>query len=971
MRSNRKISAEARQDVAVVVAPPSPGGKRHKGKKMAGGLGFHTRREILEQMIPKYREASTTQKRQLLDEFTRLTGYHRRYAMWLLQHHTEQGQQPCVSVRPRKYGSEVEDVLVQVWEKTNRLCSKRLIPFLPTMIDAFERHEHLHLTQECRSQLLSMSAATADRMLRPHRQREMRGLCTTRAGTLLKSNIPLRTFEQWDEQIPGFVEADLVAHCDSSVEGIYLFTLTMTDIATGWTECFPLRNKSAEAVLAAVQQARQFFPFPLLGLDTDNGTEFINDALLTYCEAQQITFTRGRPLLKNDQCYVEQKNGQIVRQVVGTYRYVGEQAFQRLHELYRILSQYVNSFQPSMKLCAKLKEGRKVRRIYDTAKTPLTRLLLTQVLSAEHQRDLMTRFKDLDPVSLFEQAQQAQQALFRCATSIVPPRERSKRLFGDERFRVVGTSLLPSAAHASLHPEPLIGQSERVREDETSALLSLLEWHRTCNDPFQEQWEVIAEWVRTQPERSCRAMFEELRRLSPDRYQPSHVRTLQRGVRKIRARLPHADVRPQENVHDAEVAPSLVSDEHDIHASEGSTSMGREEHEPQDAANEPAVRAITCSLAVVSAHTSSFLPSFDAQEALRSVQELTPGSAPEKTHPANEEQAFHASAASNPSTQLNMSCKNPMRMTIGDAIGGYLEAQQRAKRRPKTMEWHQTALDLFGQYLRTEGQCVLLAEMTERHVHGWLESLRISTTMGRVRSDGTIASYARSVRAWCHWLVNAGYITRMPFATNPFLRVEPPVMHPLEMEEWERLLLACSSPAESRALTQWGPARNRALLWVLYDTGMRLSEVCALRLGDADLEQGMLLVRRNGFKGRWLPLGHDTLEAVRVYLDQHRLSGRRVGVEQKGVSDKPLFLSETGKGMTENGIVLLFSRLRRRAGLIREDVGPTLVRDSFAVRYLQAEGNLFTLRDCLGQRESAAVTRYLRKSKKKAGEYET
>jgi hypothetical protein len=444
---------------------------------------------------------------------------------------------------------------------------------------------------------------------------------------------------------------------------------------------------------------------------------------------------------------VEQKNGQIVRQVVGRYRYVGEQAFQRLHELYRILSQYVNSFQPSMKLCAKLKEGRKVLRIYDAAKMPLTCLLLTQVLSVEHERDLMKRFEDLDPVSLLAQAQQAQQALFRCVTSIVPQSERSRRLFGGERFRAVGTSLLPSAAHASLHPEHLTGQSERVREDETSVLLSLLEWHRTGNDPFQEQWEMIAEWVRAQPERSCRAMFEELRRLAPDRYQPSHVRTLQRGVRKIRARLPHVGVRPQENVQNAEVAPSLVSDEHDVHDAEVSTSTGREEQEPQDDANDLAVRAITCSLAVVSAHNACFLPSFDAQEASGSVQERSSGSVPEKTDPANEEQALNASAVSNFSAKPNTSCKNPMSMTIEDALGDYLEAQQRAKRRPKTMEWHQTALGLFGRYLRTEGQCVLLAEMTEEQVYGWVESLRIPTAIGLVRSDGTIASYARSVRA--------------------------------------------------------------------------------------------------------------------------------------------------------------------------------------------------------------------------------
>ncbi len=215
MRSNRKISDEARHDVAVIAGPQSHQGNRHTGKKMVGGLGLHTRREVLEQMIPSYREASVAQKRQLLDDFTHLTGYHRRYAMWLLKHHVGQGQHPCVQVRPRIYALEVEEV----WEQTNRVCSKRLIPFLPTVIETMERHDHLHLTPDCRTRLLSMSVSTADRLLRPHRQQELRGLCTTLAGTLLKSTIPIRTFEQWDEQVPEFAEVDLVAHCGSSVGG--------------------------------------------------------------------------------------------------------------------------------------------------------------------------------------------------------------------------------------------------------------------------------------------------------------------------------------------------------------------------------------------------------------------------------------------------------------------------------------------------------------------------------------------------------------------------------------------------------------------------------------------------------------------------------------------------------------------------------------------------------------------------------
>jgi len=191
-----------------------------------------------------------------------------------------------------------------------------------------------------------MSAATADRLLRSQRKGGQRGLSTTRAGTLLKQQIPIRTFEDWNETRPGFLEADLVAHCGADIEGGYLYTLTLTDVATGRTECLPLLHRSQEAVLAALQRVRTLFPFPILGIDTDNGGEFINDTVIAYCEKEQITFTRGRPHLKNDQCFVEQKNGAMVRQVVGYDRFVGEHAYRQLTELYRALRLYVNAFNP-------------------------------------------------------------------------------------------------------------------------------------------------------------------------------------------------------------------------------------------------------------------------------------------------------------------------------------------------------------------------------------------------------------------------------------------------------------------------------------------------------------------------------------------------------------------------------------------------------------------------------------------------
>src|SRR5436305_4696732 len=245
-----------------------------------------------------------------------------------------------------------------------------------------------------------MSPATADRILQPYRKQERHGLSTTRAGTLLKKQIPVRTFNDWNETKPGFMEADLVAHWGSHADGSYLYTLTLTDIPTGWTECLPLLNRGQEAVIAALKRARQLLPFPLLGIDTDNGGEFINMELATYCEQEHITFTRGRPRKSNDQCYVEQKNGQIVRQVVGYDRFAGEFAYRQLTELYRALRVYVNCFQPSMTLQTKQREGSKVRRTYAQAQTPVQRLLASDALPPKKQQELLRITEALDPLRL-------------------------------------------------------------------------------------------------------------------------------------------------------------------------------------------------------------------------------------------------------------------------------------------------------------------------------------------------------------------------------------------------------------------------------------------------------------------------------------------------------------------------------------------------------------------------------------------
>ena len=498
---------------------------------MREGMSHQTRRKLLEHLLPQYREASTVKKKsKLLDAFTASTGYNRKYAIWLLNH-AKEGQHPPQRPRPRHYGPEVQHTLFLVWHAANHICAKRLIPFLPTLVEALERHEHLHLTEECRCQLLSMSAATADRLLRSQRKRGQRGLSTTRAGTLLKQQIPIRTFEERKETRSGFLEADLVAHSGADIEGGYLYTLTLTDVATGWTECLPLLHRSQEAVLAALQRARTLFPFPMLGIDTDNGGEFINEVIVAYCEQEQITFTRGRPYQKRDQCFVEQKNGAIVRQVVGYDRLVGEHAYRQLTELYRALRLYVNCFQPSMKLQSKQRDGKKVRYVYDPAKTPLQRLLHSGILPAQKHQELLEVAHTLDPIRLFQQVEQLQQAVFHCAVGCSPFLSSFPsvplRVFSVEQCTTRKISVEGS------FPDPAAGLQTLYREQERRK--RVLGWRRTHKDPFAGEWEQITSWVMANPERSNGDIFRELQRRSPGRYQPLQLRTLQRGMRKIRA----------------------------------------------------------------------------------------------------------------------------------------------------------------------------------------------------------------------------------------------------------------------------------------------------------------------------------------------------------------------------------------------------------------------------------------------------
>ncbi len=372
-------------------------------------MSAKSRDELLAAIRPQYLESSLSGKKELLDGFVAATGYNRKYATTLLSKGIQRTGYP--KDRSRTYDKEVLEALTLLWNTANRICSKRLIPFLPSLITSMERSGHLELSKEVKNKLLSLSSATADRLLKQERRKAIKGKSTTRPGSLLKKHIPVRTFADWNNVRPGFLEGDLVAHCGATTKGQYLNTLTMTDIATCWTELAALPTKNSADTLQAIVQVKHTLPFPLLGFDSDNGNEFINENMVNWCEMHRITFTRSREYRKNDQAHVEEKNGSIVRRFIGYERYEGDQSWRILHSLYRLLRLYVNFFQPCMKLISKERDGARVYKKYDRAATPYQRVLKSDFIPRHIKTSLHENFESLDPLFLLRSIQKLQDQL--------------------------------------------------------------------------------------------------------------------------------------------------------------------------------------------------------------------------------------------------------------------------------------------------------------------------------------------------------------------------------------------------------------------------------------------------------------------------------------------------------------------------------------------------------------------------------
>jgi hypothetical protein len=363
-------------------------------------MSLNSKRELVDVVRARYLKASKGEKQKILDEFTSVTGYHRKHAIRVLRNRVSRSRRRKRTGYQTIYCGEVVQALEQIWEIYGQICSKRLQPFLPEGIRVLERCQEIKLSQDTKDLLLRISSASIDRCLRPVRIKRPHSLSTTKPGSLLKTLIPVRTFTEWDEERPGFLEIDLVAHCGNTTEGQYLNTLTCTDLCTGWTDVTALLHRSQEAVSEAIQRMCQRLPFPLLGIDSDNGSEFINDLLYRYCLEEQITFTRSRPYQKNDQAHVEQKNWSVVRHSVGYDRWETQEQLLLLESIYDDLRLYINFFQPSLKLIAKDRIGNMTRKRYDTAKTPYQRVLERKDISLESKARLMHLYVQLNPAEL-------------------------------------------------------------------------------------------------------------------------------------------------------------------------------------------------------------------------------------------------------------------------------------------------------------------------------------------------------------------------------------------------------------------------------------------------------------------------------------------------------------------------------------------------------------------------------------------
>lgn len=475
------------------------------------------RAEVSAAIRERYTTSGRAAKGAILDEFVALTGLHRKHAIRLLGAGSAE-RRPRGRAKTR-YGTAVQAALAVLWEASDRVCAKRLQPMIPILLPALERHGQLAPDAELRAKLLAVSPATIDRLLSETRIAAAQGR-RRRAGfsSAVRRSVPVRTFADWGDPAPGFVEVDFVAHSGISAAGAFAQTLVLTDIATGWTECVPVVMRAGALVLEALQAAQQLFPFPLKGVDFDNDGAFMNEPVVAWCRAQGLAVTRSRAYRKNDQAWVEQKNGAVVRRLVGYGRFEGAAAATLLARLYAAARLHTNLFQPSFKLREKVRVGARVTKRWHPPRTPAERALASGRLDAASMARVRNLRSRADPVLALAAMRAAQAELgTRVDQRGSAPAPPASTIIVDLVGSVVAAKR--NGERREIHRRPY----RRVKPIPKRP--SMLDPHRAD----------IEAWLAAQPAMTAVEVLSRLKQRHPDRFSDNHLRTIQRMVKLWRA----------------------------------------------------------------------------------------------------------------------------------------------------------------------------------------------------------------------------------------------------------------------------------------------------------------------------------------------------------------------------------------------------------------------------------------------------